>query len=162
MRRTARAALAIVASVVVTAGAGVLAITLSGPAVSTALPSQRATSTPLSAPISTRPASPTTHAPAPPVLTAEQVAALAPADYRAVIPGLVPAPPTATWTSVFQLQADTPVFGADRTAPIARFESRDFLGEPSVVVRVAVDGPWSLVLVPSRQILPSQAAAGRP
>ncbi len=60
---------------------------------------------------------------------------------------------------MYQLQADAPLFGDDRTTPVARFESTDFLGEPSVVVRVAVDGPWSLVLVPSRRLLPSQATA---
>jgi len=161
MRRRTRAALAVAASVVVIAVAGVLAVALSGPAVSTgssSLPSaSHSSSTPTGAAQST---TPPTQAPAPPILSADQVAALTPADYRAVIPGLVPAPPTAMWMSVFELQSDTPLFGADRTAPIARFESRDFLGEPSVVVRVAVDGPWSLVLVPSRQLLPSQAGAG--
>jgi lipoprotein-anchoring transpeptidase ErfK/SrfK len=90
------------------------------------------------------------------------VAALPPADYRAVIPGLVAAPPTASWLSVFQLTGDTPLFGADRVTPVARFEARDFLSEPSVVVRVEADGPWSLVLVPSRQTLPSQAGPGHP
>lgn len=162
MRRTARAVAAVAGSVVLIAGAGALAITLSGPAGSTALPSRSIAAPAASTPARPAPqATPAAQAPVPPVLSPAQVAALAPADYRAVIPGLLPAPPTATWMSVFHLQADTPLFGADRTAPIARFESRDFLGEPSVVVRVAVDGPWSLVLVPSRQILPSQAGAGR-
>lgn len=155
-----RATLAVAASVVLVAGAGALAITLSGPAASTALPSRAATHR--AAPAPTHPAATSTQAPAPPVLSPDQVAALAPADYRAVIPGLVPAPSSATWTSTFELTVDTPLFGADRTAPVARFEARDFLGEPSVVVRVAVDGPWSFVLVPSRQILPSLADAGRP
>ncbi|WP_301217547.1 L,D-transpeptidase [Leifsonia virtsii] len=84
------------------------------------------------------------------------------ADYRAVIPGLIAEPSSAPWSSVFQLQADAPLFGSDRAVPVARFEARDFLGEPSVVVRVAVDGPWSLVLVPSRQVLPSQSSATHP
>ncbi len=162
MRRTARAALAVAASVVLVAGGGVLAIMLSGPAGSSALPSRptstRSGSTPLAP---TQPATPTTQAPVPPVVSPEQMAALVPADYRAVIPGLLPAPPTATWMSVFHLQADAPLYGADRRTPIARFESLDFLGAPSVVVRVAVDGPWSLVLTPSRQIRPSEADAGR-
>lgn len=162
MRRKARAALAITASVAITAGVGALAITLSGPAASTALPSRPPATHSVPNPAGpTRAATPTTQAPTPPVMRPEQVAALAPADYRAVIPGLLPAPPAATWTSVFQLKADAPLFGAGRTAPIARFESHNFLGEPSVVVRVAVDGPWSLVLVPSRQILPSEAGAGQ-
>jgi len=161
MRRTTRAVLAVAASVVLIAGAGVLAITLSGPAVSTSLPSRPPTTSSRSTLASPTQTATPTQAPAPPALSPEKVASLAPADYRAVIPGLLPAPPSATWMSVFQLQADTPLFGADRTTPIARFESRDFVGEPSVVVRVAVDGPWSLVLVPSRQILPSQAGAGR-
>ena len=138
-----------------------LAITLSGPAASTALPSRTPTSGSAPSVTPTASGSRQAEAPAPPALTAAQVGALPPADYRAVIPGLLAAPPSATWTTVFQLASDTPLFGADRTTPIARFESRDFLDEPSVVVRVAVDGPWSLVLVPSRQILPSQAGSGR-
>lgn len=97
----------------------------------------------------------------PPELTSAQVAALPAADYRAVIPGLVAAPPTATWASVFRLASDTPLFGTDRAVPIARLEAEDFLNETTVVVRIKVEGEWSLVLVPSRENLPSQVHAGQ-
>ncbi|WP_426625014.1 L,D-transpeptidase [Leifsonia sp. McL0607] len=56
------------------------------------------------------------------------------------------------------VRVDTAVYGADFTVPVARIPATNFPGEPTVVVPVATQGDWSLVLTASRQQLPSQAA----
>lgn len=123
---------------------------------------------PAHAPATSRTAAPT---PAP---TAEEVtprtqelapsaiAALPAAVYDAVIPGLLAAPADLRLTGSFTVSADTAVYGADFTTPVARVPARDFLGNPTVVVPVSAKGAWSLVLTASRQVLPSQASAGAP
>lgn len=98
--------------------------------------------------------------PAPILLPPTVVATLPAAVYDAVIPGLVAAPTDPQITRSMTVRADTAVFGADRRTPVARIPARNFLGEASVVVPVRTEGPWTLVLTPSRQILPSQAPAG--
>ncbi|KQQ65366.1 hypothetical protein ASF63_15635 [Microbacterium sp. Leaf320] len=77
-----------------------------------------------------------------------------------MIPGLLRGPSTVDTAAAFTLAADAPLFGDDRTVPVARFEAENFLGEPSTVVQVATDGEWSLVLTPSRQNKPSQVPDG--
>src|ERR1700712_1016837 len=96
--------------------------------------------------------------------SADAVAALPEAKYDAVIPGLVAfsqssvAAPTAS----YHLTADAALYGADRTTPVARLAALNFLSQNTVVVPVQSDGPWSLVLTPSRQLLPSQNNANAP
>jgi lipoprotein-anchoring transpeptidase ErfK/SrfK len=97
--------------------------------------------------------------------TAAQVAALPEAKYDAVIPGLiayaaVSAPEEAT--TAYTLSADTAIYGADQSEAVARFDVTNFLGEKSVVVPVAFDGSWALVLTPARQALPSAAQGNAP
>jgi lipoprotein-anchoring transpeptidase ErfK/SrfK len=112
---------------------------------------------------STKPA-PTVHAgPALPAdLSPSQLAALPAATYDAVIPGLVDAPATGTITKAYTVLFDTAVYGADHSTPVARLTAKNFLGRPTVVVPTATEGDWSLVLVASRRILPSQATAAAP
>lgn len=81
------------------------------------------------------------------------------AVYDAVIPGLIP------WTSVdvagitrtATLDADAPLYGADREQPVGRLQAKNFLGEPTTIVPVKTSGPWTLVLTPARVQLPSKA-----
>lgn len=91
--------------------------------------------------------------------TEAEIAALPEAMYSAVIPGLVAyqhdgVPEAAT--AVYSIAADSPLYGDDRTTPVARFAAKNFLAEDSVIVPVEFDGDWALVLTPSRQALPSQ------
>jgi lipoprotein-anchoring transpeptidase ErfK/SrfK len=105
-------------------------------------------------------------APAGPALPADlppsQLAALPAATYDAVIPGLLAAPVTGTITKAYTVLFDTAVYSADRSTPVARLTAKNFLGRPTVVVPTATEGDWSLVLVASRRILPSQATAAAP
>jgi hypothetical protein len=97
--------------------------------------------------------------------TAAQIAALPEAMYSAVIPGLMPYSTSsipAAANTAYTLAADTPIYGADKTAPVARFDAKNFMLVASVVVPVKVDGPWSLVLTPSRQQLPSKDDGNAP
>lgn len=91
--------------------------------------------------------------------TAAEVAALPETKYNAVTPGLlgyvhdgVPAAATA----VYSIATDAPLYGADKKTPVARFAAKNFLAQNSVIVPVEFDGPWALVLTPSRQALPSK------
>jgi lipoprotein-anchoring transpeptidase ErfK/SrfK len=112
---------------------------------------------------STKPAPTAPAGPALPAdLSAAQLAALPAATYDAVIPGLVDAPGTGTITKAYTVLFDTAVYGADRSTPVARLTAKNFLGRPTVVVPTATEGDWSLVLVASRRILPSQATAAAP
>jgi lipoprotein-anchoring transpeptidase ErfK/SrfK len=97
-------------------------------------------------------------------LTPEQVAALPEARYDAVIPGLLPymspdVPPASQHAYV--ISSDTPVYD-DARAPVARFAFTDFAGRPTVIVPVRIDGPWTLVMTPARQQLPSRADGAAP
>ncbi|GAA4680123.1 L,D-transpeptidase [Frondihabitans cladoniiphilus] len=101
--------------------------------------------------------------PAPPVVAPAAVAALPEVDYSAVIAGLLPQAaklPASASTTVYHLNTDAPLFGADPTTPVARFAAKDFLGADSTVVGVEQSGDWALVLTPARSILPSKAPAG--
>lgn len=85
------------------------------------------------------------------------LASLPPARYNAVIAGLVPftsrAVPLPTRTAT--ISEDAPLYGADRTTPVARLDAVNFLGQPTVIVPVRADGDWTLILTPARQRLPS-------
>lgn len=94
---------------------------------------------------------------------AATVAALPEAKYDAVIGGLLPSyepdvPKAAdhAWT----ITADAPLYGDDRSTPVARLAAHNFLGDPTVVVPLRFDGPWALVMTPARQQLPSVAPGG--
>jgi L,D-transpeptidase-like protein len=95
-------------------------------------------------------------------LTPSRIAALPATTYDAVVPGLLAAPATAKIKSAYHVVFDTVVYGADFTTPVARIPAKNFLGEPTVVVRVASKGKWSQVLTPARQQLPSTATAAAP
>ncbi len=95
--------------------------------------------------------------------SAAAVAALPEARYDAVIGGLLPSyepdvPEAAdhAWT----IRRDAPLYGADRTEPVARLAAENFLGDPTVVVPLRFAGDWALVMTPSRQTLPSAAPDG--
>jgi hypothetical protein len=98
-------------------------------------------------------------APAYTPLTDASIAALPEAMYNAVIPGLLPyvssAVPEASMTT-YRINADQPLYGADRVTPVARFAAKNFLVNDSVIVPVSFEGDWALVLTPSRQSLPSK------
>jgi lipoprotein-anchoring transpeptidase ErfK/SrfK len=93
-------------------------------------------------------------------LTPTEIAALPEATYDAVIPGLLEAPADAHPTKSYQVDFTAVVYGSDRITPVARVSARNFMNEPTVVVPVKTDGAWYLILLPSRQSLPSRAAAG--
>jgi lipoprotein-anchoring transpeptidase ErfK/SrfK len=96
----------------------------------------------------------------PATLRPAQIAALPAADYAAVIPALLQAPGLAAASDVFRIAADTALYGSDRVNAVARLEAHNFLGNASVVVPIETDGAWSLILTPSRRILPSRVPAG--
>jgi hypothetical protein len=138
---------AIIAGVVVVSstGAGSDAVPEARPTTQSASPSPVATSA----------------TPAPPYVevTADAIAALPEANYSAVIPGLLPYEaddvPEAM-SAVYRIASDQPLFDAARKTPVARIAAQNFLMEDSVLVPVAFDGDWALVLTPSRQSLPSK------
>lgn len=96
----------------------------------------------------------------PPALTPSAIAALPATEYDAVIPGLLTAPADPRITEASTVAFDTPVYGADFRTAVARIPAMDFLGKRTVVVPVATNGDWSMVLTASRQILPSAAGEG--
>lgn len=119
------------------------------------------------------PATPTSHSTAPTTtaaagpalpagLTPSRIAVLPATTYDAVIPGLLAAPSAVTIRAAYHVVFDTVVYGADFATPVARIPAKDFLGQPTVVVRVASKGDWSEVLTPARQQLPSTATADVP
>lgn len=90
--------------------------------------------------------------------SAEVVAALPEAKYDAVIDGLLPfraRSVPAGMRHVDTIAADAPLYGADRSEPVARLAAKNFLGQDTVVVPVRTEGAWSLVLTPARRTLPS-------
>ncbi|KQO61437.1 L,D-transpeptidase [Curtobacterium sp. Leaf261] len=94
---------------------------------------------------------------------ADTIAALPEARYNAVIGGLLPyyeSGITKASRSSYTISADAPLYGADQQTAVARLAAKNFLNEPTVVVPVRFDGPWALVLTPSRQQLPSVAPNG--
>lgn len=92
-------------------------------------------------------------------LNADQISLLPEAKYNAVIPGLVgyahDGVPAAA-TAAYSISADAALYGSDRKTPVGRFAAKNFLAENSIIVPVKFDGPWALVLTPSREALPSQ------
>ncbi|TIH28781.1 L,D-transpeptidase [Subtercola vilae] len=85
------------------------------------------------------------------------------ATYAAVIPGLIANQGiTAAAPTVYSLSADTALYSADRTTPIAHLAALNFLGDRTVVVPIQQDGGWSLVLTPSRLELPSTVNGSAP
>jgi lipoprotein-anchoring transpeptidase ErfK/SrfK len=150
---------------VIAAGVAVVALALGTVAVAAAATRGFATASTRAA-VSASPADPA--APVVPAYVAPPaalVAVLPAVDYAAVVPGLMPysepvAP--AQMTAAYTLAADAPLYGADRVVPIARFPAQNFLGEKSVVVPVAFNGAWALVLTPARQSLPSATGGTSP
>lgn len=150
-------ALSAASLLIVVAAAGGVAIATSGAPVTdrptAAAPSRTPTPTPTP--------SAAAH-PLPEPLTPAQISALPAAAYNAVIPALLAAPNTVSVNAAYSIDTDIALYGADRVTPIARFEAKNFLGENSVIVPVATDGGWSLVLTPSRKTKPSETPAGTP
>lgn len=95
-----------------------------------------------------------------PELSRAELAALPSAVYDAVIPGLLAAPEHPQFDAAHQVAFDVAVYGDDFVTPVARIPATNFLGTPSVIVPVATRGEWSLVLTPSRSLLPSAAPEG--
>ncbi|WP_025157897.1 L,D-transpeptidase [Leifsonia aquatica] len=90
-------------------------------------------------------------------LTPAQVIVLRPAVHNAVIPELLAAPAEIGDATTYALTGEAPLFGDDRSTPVARLAARDFLHETTTVVIVRTDGAWALALTPARRILPSTA-----
>jgi hypothetical protein len=154
MTRRGRVALIAVAGLAVAGAAA--AVVLTGPAshgpVAGAAPRTTVSATPSASAV-----------PAPPSIDAAAVAALPEVQYSAVIGGLLgygQTVPTDVTPTVYSIDADAPLYGADRTTAVARFGAKDFLGAASIIVGVERQGPWELVLTPARQVLPSTVAAG--
>ena len=92
-------------------------------------------------------------------LSATAIAALPEARYDAVIEGLIPVFGIASAANAYRLVSDTALYADDRITPVARLASRNFLGQPTVVVPVESAGDWVRVLTPARQKLPSAVDA---
>ena len=92
-------------------------------------------------------------------LSATAIAALPEARYDAVIEGLIPVFRIASAVNAYRLVSDTALYADDRITPVARLASRNFLGQPTVVVPVESAGDWVRVLTPARQKLPSAVGA---
>lgn len=58
-------------------------------------------------------------------------------------------------STVYRLREDAPIYGEDRSVPVARLAATNFLDEPTVVTVTRFSGEWALVLTPSRIALPS-------
>ena len=138
--------------------AGVVVINSTGAGSDAVGTPQPSTQAPSPSPVATS-ASPPAIAPPYVAVTAEAIAALPEANYSAVISGLIPYEadevPEAM-TAVYRIASDQPLFDADRLTPVARIAAKNFLLEDSILVPVAFDGDWALVLTPSRQSLPSE------
>jgi hypothetical protein len=158
MNRNGKLLLAIaVAALVVAAGLVIVVTQTTGPIVRhtnvTVTPRQSA------------PAVPTESAQPYVAPTQAQIAALPEAMYSAVIPGLMAytsssIPLAATYS--YTVAADIPIYGSDRVTPVARFAAENFMLLPSVIVPVKTEGPWSLVMTPARQQLPSKDGGHAP
>ncbi|MFF9561714.1 L,D-transpeptidase [Leifsonia sp. NPDC014704] len=98
----------------------------------------------------------------PPGLSPSELHALPTASFDAVIPGLIAASEKAEIRNAFRLAFDIAAYGADFRTPVALIPANNFLGEPTVVVRVNTRGDWSLILTPARKQLPSKATADDP
>lgn len=90
--------------------------------------------------------------------SAAQLALLPEAKYNAVIGGLLPyyesTIPKAADES-YTIKTDAPLYGEDRSKPVARLAAKNFLGDPTVVVPVKITGDWVMIMTPARQALPS-------
>jgi hypothetical protein len=93
--------------------------------------------------------------------TAAEIAELPEARYDTVIPALREQSTVLDLAhTAYSLAADAALYGTRGGVPIARIDSANFLGEPTVVVPVEIRRRWSLVLTPARRALPS-ANGGR-
>ena len=98
--------------------------------------------------------------PSPRALTDEEISSLPAATHGAVIPGLLPfSQVTSVPATGYALVRDAALYGSDWNRPVARFPALNFLGEPSVVVGVAEQDGYVLVLTPARRELPSARPA---
>lgn len=98
-----------------------------------------------------------------PAVTKDALRRLPEAKYDAVIGGLLPYTGDAgAITESYRISSDVAVFGADRRTPVARLTATDFVGAATTVVVVKREGRWSLVLTPSRIVLPSASRGNAP
>jgi hypothetical protein len=90
-------------------------------------------------------------------LSASQVASLPEARYSSVIPGLIryDSTDTASMTRAATITKDVALYGAAQKTAVAHLSATNFLNEPTTVVPVRTAGPWTLILTPARQQLPS-------
>jgi lipoprotein-anchoring transpeptidase ErfK/SrfK len=100
-------------------------------------------------------------------LPSAEIEALPEARYNAVIAGLMAATdPSAdagrSAAIAYSIGTDTPIYGVDRITPVGRFGVNDFLGGPTVVVPIEMDGDWARVLTPARKVLPSESGGSAP
>lgn len=92
-----------------------------------------------------------------PHFSADTLDALPLARFDSVIGGLLGESTVTTGQPrrAYFLTGRAALFGADRLTPIGVLPAVDFLGEPTVVVPVAIEDGWARVLTPARQSLPS-------
>ena len=95
-------------------------------------------------------------------LSADALAALPEARYDGVIGELDPAASSGLPELAYSLGSSTAIYGADRANPIGYLPPFDFLGEPTVIVPLAIDGGWTRILTPARQRLPSASSGSAP
>ena len=106
--------------------------------------------------------------PGPPVvptaLSSDALAALPEARYDSVIVGLLGEPSLSSQlpAQAYALRSPVALYGSDRSAPIANLPAVNFLGEPTVIVPVEVEGGWARILTPARQSLPSANGGSAP
>ena len=100
----------------------------------------------------------------PTALSSGALASLPEARYDSVIVGLLGEPSISSQLPAQAYSLDSPValYGSDRSTPIATLPAVNFLGEPTVVVPVEVEGGWARILTPARQSLPSANAGNAP
>ena len=95
---------------------------------------------------------------------ADAMAALPEARYDGVIGGLdaETAASSGLPELAYSLRSSAAIYGADRVTPIGYLPPFDFLGEPTVIVPLAIDGGWARILTPARQRLPSASSGLAP
>jgi len=143
MKNRTRIATAIAAGITAVAIAGVLAVVALTPH-STIHPLKE-----VPAPAATADAVPST----------AQLAKLPEAKYDAVIGGLIAVTGVeqlAAKVDTYTLRHDAALYGVDERTPVARLDAQNFLTERTTVLAVKHTGPWTLVLTPARQALPSK------
>ena len=100
----------------------------------------------------------------PTALSSDALAALPEARYDSVIVGLLGEPSLSSQlpAQAYSLRSTVALYGSDRSTPIATLPAVNFLGEPTVIVHVEVEGGWARILTPARQSLPSANGGSAP